>query len=34
MAARKNMHCRIIDPTKHTSNIIFVITHSEEYGKV
>jgi len=34
MAARKNMHCRIIDPAKHTSNIIFVITHSEEYGKV
>jgi 1-acyl-sn-glycerol-3-phosphate acyltransferase len=34
MAARKNMHCRIIDPSKHTSNIIFVITHSGEYGKV
>ena len=34
LALRKNMHCRTIDSSKYTSNIIFVITHSGEYGKV
>jgi 2-polyprenyl-3-methyl-5-hydroxy-6-metoxy-1,4-benzoquinol methylase len=34
LARRKNMQCRTIDPSKHTSNIIFVITHSAEHGKV
>ena len=34
LASRKNMNCRIIDPSKYTSNIIFVITHSGQHGKV
>ncbi len=34
MAAHKNMACRTIDPSKYTSNLIFVITHSAYDEKV
>ncbi|HEY4153861.1 MAG TPA: class I SAM-dependent methyltransferase, partial [Puia sp.] len=34
LASRKNMNCRSIDPSKYTSNIIFVITHPGQYEKI
>jgi 1-acyl-sn-glycerol-3-phosphate acyltransferase len=34
MATRRNMTCRTIDPSKYTSNLIFVITHPAYDEKV
>jgi 1-acyl-sn-glycerol-3-phosphate acyltransferase len=34
MASRKNMACRSINPSKYTSNVIFVITHPQPYEKI
>ncbi len=34
LAQRKNMQCRSIDPSKYTSNIVFVITHKDQHEKI
>jgi 1-acyl-sn-glycerol-3-phosphate acyltransferase len=34
LASRKNMVCRSIDPSRYTSNIIFVITHAPVREKI
>ncbi|MDP4249582.1 MAG: 1-acyl-sn-glycerol-3-phosphate acyltransferase [Bacteroidota bacterium] len=34
LALRKQMTCRSIDPSKYTSNILFVITHSDQHEKI